>query len=130
MLPLLEPLFGERDRGARSDLTGAATLPAVCGRFVAASPRDVLVDWFGIEEVDGELPPSWNVAPSDDVWTVTGNHSRRLLGVTAWGLPGGDGGPRRINARAETLADRPAFREAFQRRRCLVPADGFYEWET
>jgi putative SOS response-associated peptidase YedK len=97
---------------------------------VAASPRDVLVDWFGIEEVAGELAPSWNVAPTDAVWAVTYERERRLLATMSWGLPGREGGSHRINARAETLTEWPAFREAFLRRRCLVPADGFYEWET
>jgi putative SOS response-associated peptidase YedK len=112
----------------------AATLPAVCGRFVAASTRDLLVDWFGIEEIadDVELPLSYNVAPTDDVYTVAGapDDGRRLLRVMRWGLAPGDGANLLINARAETLAERPVFREAFERRRCLIPADGFYEWET
>jgi putative SOS response-associated peptidase YedK len=96
---------------------------------VAASPRDLLVDWFGVDEVDGDVAPSFNVAPTDDVWTVTSDGGGRLLGVMSWGLSAGSGG-RRINARAETLSERHAFREAFMHRRCLVPADGFYEWET
>ena len=105
----------------------------MCGRFVASSTRDLLVDWFGIEDVedDAQLPPSYNVAPTDDVYTVTGSaEGRRLLRVTPWGLVAGDGATPLINARAETLAERPAFRDAFERRRCLIPADGFYEWET
>jgi len=112
----------------------AGTLPVVCGRFVAASTRDLLVDWFGVEEIadDVELPPSYNVAPTDDVYTVAtaldGGH--RLLQVMAWGLVAGKGATPLINARAETLIERPLFRDAFERRRCLIPADGFYEWET
>jgi putative SOS response-associated peptidase YedK len=111
----------------------ADTLRAVCGRFVAASTRDLLVDWFGIEEIedDASLPPSYNVAPTDEVYTVaTSETGRRLLRVTPWGLVAGDGATPLINARAETLAERPVFRDAFERRRCLIPADGFYEWET
>ena len=111
-----------------------ATLPAVCGRFVAASTRDLLVDWFGVEEItdDVELPPSYNVAPTDDVYTVAtaAEDGRRLLRVMTWGLVAGEGATPLINARAETLAERPVFREAFEQRRCLIPADGFYEWET
>ena len=104
----------------------------MCGRFVAASTRDLLVDWFGVEEVagGGALPASYNVAPTDDVYTVVDEDGRRLLRVTPWGLVAGDGATPLINARAETLTERPAFREAFERRRCLIPADGFYEWET
>jgi putative SOS response-associated peptidase YedK len=105
----------------------------VCGRFVASSTRDLLVDWFAVEQVeeDAQLPPSYNVAPTDDVYTVaTSEQGRRLLRVTPWGLVAGDGATPLINARAETLAERPVFRDAFEQRRCLIPADGFYEWET
>jgi putative SOS response-associated peptidase YedK len=114
--------------------TCAGTLPAVCGRFVAASTRDLLVDWFGIEEVEDDvrLPANYNVAPTDDVYTVATEpeDGRRLLRATAWGLIAGQGATPLINARAETLAERPVFRDAFERRRCLIPADGFYEWEA
>jgi putative SOS response-associated peptidase YedK len=106
----------------------------VCGRFVAASTRDLLVDWFGIEDIsdDTELAPNYNVAPTDDVYSVATapDDGCRLLRVTAWGLIAGEGATPLINARAETLAERPVFREAFEQRRCLIPADGFYEWET
>jgi len=104
----------------------------VCGRFVAASTRDRLMDWFGVEGIDdGEvLSPSYNVAPTDDVYTVGHEDGRRRLRVTPWGLVAGDGATPLINARAETLVERPVFREAFEHRRCLIPADGFYEWET
>jgi putative SOS response-associated peptidase YedK len=80
---------------------------------------------------DASLPASYNVAPTDEVYTVaTSESGRRLLRVTPWGLVAGDGATPLINARAETLAERPVFRDAFERRRCLIPADGFYEWET
>ncbi|TMK88644.1 MAG: SOS response-associated peptidase [Actinobacteria bacterium] len=103
----------------------------MCGRFVAASTRDLLVDWFGVEEIDGEvLAPSYNVAPTDDVYTVAHEDGRRLLRTTPWGLVAGKGATPLINARAETLVERPVFREPFAHRRCLIPADGFYEWET
>jgi putative SOS response-associated peptidase YedK len=102
----------------------------VCGRFVAASTRDLLVDWFGISDVEGDLGLSYNVAPTDDVYTVGGDDGRRVLSVMSWGLIAGEGATPLINARAETLRERPAFREAFLHHRCLVPADGFYEWET
>ena len=102
----------------------------MCGRFVAASPRDLLVDWFGIEDTDDELAPSYNVAPTDDVYTVAADEGHRVLRVVSWGLVAGEGDTPLINARAETLGERPAFREAFLHQRCLVPADGFFEWET
>ena len=106
----------------------------MCGRFVAASTRDLLADWFGIEEIatDVELPLSYNVAPTDDVYTIATepDDGRRQLRVMAWGLLAGEGATPLINARAETLTDRAVFRDAFERRRCLIPADGFFEWET
>ena len=110
----------------------------MCGRFVAASPLPLLVDHFDVDEVrvdpdDDAAAPSWNVAPTERVLAVAEHDGRRLLGAFRWGLvpawaPDPSNGARLINARAETLADKPAFREAFARRRCLVPADGFYEW--
>ena len=106
----------------------------MCGRFVAASTRDLLVDWFGVDDIaeHAELPLSYNVAPSDDVYTVATapENGTRQLRVMAWGLVVGQAATPMINARAETLTDRAVFRDAYERRRCLIPADGFYEWET
>jgi putative SOS response-associated peptidase YedK len=104
----------------------------MCGRFVSSRPLAKLAAHFGVEEVrTEELPPSYNVAPTDAVYAVAEHDGKRLLGTLRWGLTGArDGGPRPINARAETLLERPLFRESFARRRCLLPADGFYEWRT
>jgi putative SOS response-associated peptidase YedK len=91
-----------------------------------------------------ELAPSWNVAPTDPVAVVLerrprgqpeGTPARRLLRLARWGLvpswaKDASVGSRMINARVETVADKPAFRKAFASRRCLVPADGYYEWYT
>ena len=107
----------------------------MCGRFVAASDPDGLVRFFVVDDRIAEDPaPSWNVAPTADVLAVVEHEQRRLLVTFRWGLvpswaPDPKVGSRMINARAETLADKPAYREAFARRRCLVAADGFYEWE-
>ena len=94
-----------------------------------------LVDWLRIDEVVApELPPSWNVAPSRELYVVADTRSRtRRLGVMRWGLVPAwstdpSSGPRPINARAESLLERPAFSDAVAHRRCLVPVDGFYEW--
>jgi putative SOS response-associated peptidase YedK len=110
----------------------------MCGRFVVASPPLLLAEHFAVDEVrldedDPAASPSYNVAPTDRVPAIASHGGRRLLGAFRWGLvpswaTDASGGARMINARAETLADKPAFREAFARRRCLVPADGFYEW--
>jgi putative SOS response-associated peptidase YedK len=91
---------------------------------------DELVERFLVDEVRSEeLPASYNVAPTDPVYAVAEHAHKRLLGTFHWGLVGA-GGPRPINARAETLVDRPLFRGPFARRRCLLPADGVYEWQT
>ena len=93
-----------------------------------------LAGHFAVEDVRvDDLPPSWNVAPTDPVPAVAEHGGRRLLGTFRWGLVPAwakdpSGAARAINARAETVHERPTFREAFARRRCLLPADGFYEW--
>ncbi len=108
----------------------------MCGRFVIAEPPDVYGDFFGVDEIRTEaLAPSYNVAPTDPVYAVAEHDGRRQLGVFRWGLiphwaKDRKAAARHINARVETAAEKPAFREYFERRRCLIPADGFYEWEV
>jgi putative SOS response-associated peptidase YedK len=106
---------------------------AVCGRFtLTAAPEDV-ERAFGLDETP-QLRPRFNIAPGQDVATIHRTEGgRSVLQLRRWGLvpfwakdPGI--GARLINARGETLDAKPSFREAFRRRRCLVPADGFYEW--
>ena len=106
----------------------------MCGRFVATATPSQLADYLRVDEVRTEaLDASWNVAPTDEVYAVAENREeRRLLGTYKWGLvpfwsKTDKGGPKMINARAETLTSK--FRRTFERRRCLLPADGFYEWE-
>ena len=107
----------------------------MCGRFVAATPPDQLADLFGITDVRApDLGPRWNVAPTLEVYAVApGSDGERRLGTFTWGLvpwfsKTPTGGAKMINARAETVAEKPAFRRSLERRRCLIPADGFYEW--
>ena len=94
---------------------------------------DALARFFGVERMAAEgLGPSYNVAPTDEVYAVAEHEGVRGLGALRWGLiphwaKSRKGRPN-INARAETVADRPAFRDSFRRRRCIVPASGFYEW--
>lgn len=107
---------------------------AVCGRFVSTSPPDDLARYFAADPApEVELAPSWNVAPTDRVAVVLERRDERLVEVVRWGLvpPWAKDlsvGARMINARAETVATRSAFRKAFAQRRCIVPAAGFYEW--
>jgi putative SOS response-associated peptidase YedK len=106
---------------------------AVCGRFVAATPPDQVAAYFGATP-EALLEPSWNVAPTNDVYAVLEDGGVRHLDAFHWGLvPSWAKDPkignRMINARAETLGEKAAFKAAFKRRRCIVPADGFYEWQ-
>lgn len=108
----------------------------MCGRFAATADAEDLVDFFAIDEVAGPLPaPSYNVAPTDPIAAVVERSSGgpRSLTTLRWGLVPSwakdrRGAARLINARAETVADKPAFRRAFASRRALVPAVGYYEW--
>ncbi len=107
----------------------------MCGRFVAATPPDRLAAYFGAEPPPPgrRVPPRYNVAPTSEVLAVVVGEGRRRLDLFHWGLvPSWARDPsignRMINARAESLATKPAFRRVFARRRCLVPVDGFYEW--
>jgi putative SOS response-associated peptidase YedK len=107
----------------------------MCGRYASTAEVDDLVAMFDAEDAtdDVVLPADWNVAPTKDVHVVAVRHGVRQVRVMRWGLvpswaEDASGGARMINARAETLLAKPAFRAAAVRRRCLVPADGWYEW--
>lgn len=107
----------------------------MCGRYAAArDPRDLAQHFRVQEQPEQVLPPSYNVAPTDPVYAVLERDGRRQLRVLRWGLvpswaKDARVGARFINARRETVASTPAFRAAYQRRRCLLPADGYYEWK-
>lgn len=105
----------------------------MCGRFSLTGDLDFYAEYFGVDEVLTEpLDKSWNVAPTDPVYVVAERGGKRQLGSMAWGLVphwAKDTKSIHINARAETVATTPAFRDSFTRKRCLIPADGFYEWE-
>ncbi len=107
----------------------------MCGRFVQAQPINVYADWFGVDAIATEsLKTSYNVAPTDQVYAVAEHEGQRLLGSFRWGLlpwfaKDRKQAARAINARVETAAEKASFRDSFSRRRCLIPADGFYEWE-
>lgn len=108
----------------------------MCGRYTNLTPVRAWADLFGAPVPEWETSPRYNVAPSDAVLACrTGPRGDRELAVLRWGLVpawsrGPSTGPRPINARAETVAEKPMFREALRRRRCLVAADGFYEWKA
>jgi putative SOS response-associated peptidase YedK len=127
----------------------------MCGRFVSARKRLELLEEFAVERdrVGEDRAPDYNVAPTKRIYAVLEHAQKadpsaesgemaagedkpaRELRLLRWGLvpswaKDSSGGARLINARAETVAAKPAFRSAFKRRRCLIPADGYYEWQA
>lgn len=110
------------------------TVAGMCGRFTSVTRAGDVARYFAVDQVMvPDLGPRYNVAPTQDVYAVARHADETRLGCLRWGLvpPWAEDvrvGSRMINARAETLARRGAFRRAFAHRRCLVPADGFYEW--
>jgi putative SOS response-associated peptidase YedK len=109
----------------------------VCGRFSLYESTSRLAERFSVDEVTTEdLPARWNVAPTQPVLAVASSKdgSTRRLGTLRWGLvpwwaKDPSIGSRFINARSETLLTSRAFRSAVETRRCLIPANGFYEWQ-
>ena len=105
----------------------------MCGRFTLRTPVEDLADFFHLPDTP-DLTPRYNIAPTQPVATVLVVTGDRQFRVMRWGLVPSWAkdlriGSRMINARAETLAVKPAFRSALRERRCLVMADGFYEWQ-
>jgi len=106
----------------------------MCGRFILKTPFSELVRLYNLTN-SVNLAPRYNVAPTQDVAVVrsspTGGRTLALMhwGLVPWWAKDLKVGVRMINARDDTLVSKPAFREAFEARRCLVPADGFYEWK-
>jgi putative SOS response-associated peptidase YedK len=105
----------------------------MCGRYAIVADPKALREMFGYAEMPN-FPPRYNVAPTQPVPVVRMAEGRREFALLRWGLiPSWVKDPRTfsllINARAESVLDKPAFRNAMRRRRCLLPADGFYEWK-
>lgn len=105
----------------------------MCGRFTLKTPAAMLGEMFGVSELPG-FRPRYNIAPTQPAATVRAAGGGHEWLPMRWGLvpswaDNASIGNRMINARAETVERKPAFRDAWSRRRCLVPADGFYEWE-
>jgi len=105
----------------------------MCGRYSASRPPDLVEEAYAAVAVDEAPPASWNVAPTDPVSAVVHRNGRREVRTLRWGLvpswsKDAKAAARLINARAETVATKSAFRVPLARRRCLIPADGWYEW--
>lgn len=106
----------------------------MCGRFALYSPPSTLVRRFGTDTIPG-MEERYNIAPSQRIAIIRAEDGQRRFAPAYWGLipfwaKDARIGYSMINARAETVAEKPAFRTAFKQRRCLIPADGFYEWQV
>ena len=106
----------------------------MCGRYLITTPVEAIRQTFGVDQRPN-LAPRYNVAPTDIVPVIRRAEAGRELATLRWGLVPFWAkdlkiGAKMINAKAETVAEKPAFRDPFKRRRCLVLADGFYEWKT
>ena len=105
----------------------------MCGRYVILSTPEAIRAMFGYAELPN-FPPRYNVAPTQPIPVVRLDNGKRSFALMRWGLlPAWVKDPKGfallINARGETVLDKPAFRDAMRRRRCLIPTDGFYEWQ-
>lgn len=105
----------------------------MCGRFVSSSSSERIAEFFGAAYEGDDLEPSFNVAPTNDVYAVVDRSGERQLTTYRWGLVPSWAkdvkiGSKMINARAETIAEKPAFKGLFRKHRLIVPMDGFYEW--
>ena len=106
----------------------------MCGRFALAKTSEEIADYFSLKQLP-DLPPRYNIAPSQQIAVIIHKDEfpERKLVMMRWGLIPSWAkdekiGYKMINARAETVSEKPAFRSAFKKRRCLIPTDGFYEW--
>jgi putative SOS response-associated peptidase YedK len=107
----------------------------MCGRFTLRTPLHLLMRHFNLSaQEEWQLPLRYNIAPTQEIAVVVETDAGRALEMMRWGLiPSWSKdpklGPPLFNARSETVAEKPSFRTALRRRRCLIPADGFYEWK-
>jgi putative SOS response-associated peptidase YedK len=106
----------------------------MCGRFVLFNVKETLIEKFRIDEIESDPAPNYNIAPSLGISAVIRDGNKNKLVKLHWGLvpfwaKDKSIGSKMINGRIETVAEKPAFKNAFKKRRCLILADGFYEWQ-
>ena len=108
----------------------------MCGRFAFATKREKLEKQFSVENLVAEPPPEYNITPSQPVPIIRDNNAYgRYLSIAQWGLvpfwaKDQSFGARTFNARSETVREKPSFKHCIRRKRCIIPASGFYEWHT
>jgi putative SOS response-associated peptidase YedK len=107
----------------------------MCGRFTLTVDGDSLEKHYDLQDTGVHIMPRYNICPGEEILLIRQTDNHRQLARGRWGLVPGWAkepgiGSRLINARAETVAEKPSFRAAFRQRRCLIPADGFYEWQA
>jgi len=106
----------------------------MCGRFVLVTDLTKIMEEFAIKKVASDFHPNWNISPGQYIPAVVQRDGQNILESFLWGLiPSWSKDPsignKMFNARAETVDKKPSFRDAFKKRRCLIVADGFYEWK-
>lgn len=104
----------------------------MCGRYTLGTDDEALIEAFDVSALTFDFVPRFNIAPGQLAPVVAEDRRGRRIGLLTWGLVPSwvyEPAPGFVNARSESVANKPSFREAFRRRRCLVPADGFYEWQ-
>ena len=104
----------------------------MCGRYTLGTDEEALIEAFDASSLTFDFVPRYNIAPGQQAAVVAEDGQGRRIGLLTWGLVPSWVDELKsgfINARSESIAGKPSFREAFRRRRCLVPADGFYEWQ-
>ncbi|GIM45232.1 putative SOS response-associated peptidase YoqW [Collibacillus ludicampi] len=106
----------------------------MCGRYSFSPEIQQIIQRFKIDEITFEYTPRYNLAPGQMIPAIIANEGRNRLGLLKWGLipywaKDEKIGYKTINAKAETVHEKPAFRHAFRKKRCIIPADGFYEWK-
>ncbi|GIO01631.1 SOS response-associated peptidase [Brevibacillus laterosporus] len=106
----------------------------MCGRFTLFAKPDDLKERYNLEEIPFELKPRYNIAPSDNIAAIISNKGKNRIGQLKWGLipswaKDEKTSYKMINAKAETIREKPSFKNLIIKKRCLIPADGFYEWK-
>jgi putative SOS response-associated peptidase YedK len=106
----------------------------MCGRFVLVTDLTKITENFAIGKMASDFQPNWNISPRQYIPAVVQRDGQNILESFLWGLiPSWSKDPlignKMFNARSETVDKKPSFRDAFKKRRCLIPADGFYEWQ-